>query len=100
MHAYWLTYRLASTGRFAERQERLTRAIGLKAEGMIWQQPTSFMLFRSKLNIDTLARHLKKAIDPTEDVLLLAMPNNKDARLIGALIDHSIYSFFPHIRDV
>lgn len=100
MHAYWVTFRLADTGEYADRHARLVASVKRKSVGLVWAQPTSFMLFQSDLKIDDLAQHLKSAINPLKDLVLLGMPDKKAARLIGVSDDHSIYAFLPHVQDV
>ena len=100
MHSYWLTFRLANTGNFAGRLAELKALINQKCERLIWQEPTSFILFRSKLDIDALARHLRKGVDPSEDMLLIGMVGYKVARLVGVPGDHSIYALLPYVEDI
>ena len=80
---YWLTFGLADDGHFSHRHGRLMNAIQAAAVGNVWQESTSFCLFRSPLSIDALIADLGSAVRSDRDFLLLGMPFHKSARLFG-----------------
>jgi hypothetical protein len=98
---YWLTFRLENDYTYQARLERLTNTIERLASGYrSWWEPTSFVVFANVGQIDRVAQAIKAAINPNTDLVLLGMPNYKDARLIGRSLDPSIFLLMPFTKKV
>lgn len=92
MNTYWTTFRIHDDASYRTRYDSLVKAIGEAADQTTWwSEPTSFFMFKSRFTIDDIAQHLKKAIAPDRDVVLLAMNEVKSARLIGTTNDRDIF---------
>lgn len=97
---YWLTFRLADNASWQQRYDALKIAVSGSMDGTVWwDEPTSFLLFRSNLAIDDLATVIAEAIDLRTDVALLGMPDYKSARVVGSLDDPDIFKLWPWVKQ-
>ena len=99
MQTYWMTYRLADNGQFIMRKRKLGEILNSVAHGSRWSEPPMFCIFRSKFDIDKLVDLFRPAIDAREDILLLAMPEHKVARVLGCPQEVSFYGLVPYAED-
>ncbi len=84
---FYITFRLrrdpANVADYDKRLTALTEAIRLNAVEIWWKDPTSYIAFWSAKTIDELAAAIKTTINVKTDVVLLAMTQFQDGRLIG-----------------
>jgi len=99
MHTYWMTYRLADDGHFVARNQQLASTVNALSDGARWTEPHTFLIFKSKHSIDEVATRLAPALQHRDDVLLLAMTDFKEARILGCPQQASLYALMPHAKD-
>tara|TARA_R110000787_G_scaffold281584_1_gene392996 strand:- start:1029 stop:1331 length:303 start_codon:yes stop_codon:yes gene_type:complete len=100
MTKYWATFRLTSNASYSTRYNALIQAFK-EAGSNFWSEPTSFLAFDSKYDIDDIAQHLKKAIDVRTDVVLIREINVIDSRYVGVPGDlASLLHHFPEAKKV
>lgn len=99
---YWMSFRIAdersSDGRtYNERYTTLVASYN-SASTMVWDETTSFALLRSQWDIDQLSARLKKAIDPSRDMVLIRTLGQQTARLAGVYHDGDLNKFLPYLK--
>lgn len=99
MAVYWLTFRIHQDAGATTRRDKLEGLIGSSTPKW-WREPTSFILFESERDIDSLARSIKAQIDPKVDLVLIGMPFVKAARIIGRNDDPDIHAMIPFVTEV
>lgn len=98
---YLVTFRLKQNRTYQDRYDKLVSAIADVAAGYkTWEEPTSCVVLGSKYEIDPVAEHLKKAIDPNVDVILILKTDYKDARVVGTVEDDDIFALIPYAKKM
>lgn len=97
---YWMTFGIANDGHFAVYHDRLKKAVTNIADGKVWNEPTSFCLFRSKLDLDAVADTLAKVIRNDRDFVLIGMPYRQDGRVLGNWSDDRLLQLMPFAQFV
>ncbi len=98
MAVYWLTFRLKEDATYSDRYDALIEQVkGI--QHMWWVDASSFILFEATSSIDDIAKFIKGAIDPAKDLVLVGMPDFKDARVIGALKDQDLFTLMPFTKN-
>lgn len=97
MAAYWISFRLADDRDYTQRYEALMEAIR-QLSTKWWTEPTAFIVFESASKIDAVATAVKQVIDEAVDIVLIGMPEYKDARAIGAIQDGDIFTLMPFTK--
>lgn len=90
MSVYWLTFRLEDD----ERYGFLLDAVDRVSESW-WIEPSSFFLFDSGCDIDSIASRVSRAIDTAKDVVLIGIVDSKTARVIGNVTDPMLFHLMP-----
>jgi len=99
-NVYWVTFRIAEKRNYEGRYEDLLNTLKALSGGMWWVEPTSFALFASDHDIDTIAEEVKSSFDPEMDLALIGMPDFKTARAVGAIKDKDLFQFMPFTKKV
>lgn len=100
MTKYWATFRIKSNAGWSQRYDALMKAF-TEAGQNFWTEPTSFLAFDSQHDIDLIAQHLKKAIDPRVDLVFIRKIGVIDARYIGTPEDlRTMLHHFPEAKNV
>ena len=94
-----MTYRLADDGHFVARSHRLTSILNSVASAARWNEPPTFCMFKSKLEIDELANRFRPAIEHEKDVILLSMTEFKEARILGCPSQVALYALMPFAKE-
>lgn len=97
MKVYWLTFRIADDANYAKRYAAVVDAVHDMARTW-WVESTSFFVFLSALDIDSVATTVKRAMNPAKDLALLGMPEFMDARAIGAIQDQDLFKLLPFTK--
>lgn len=101
MSTYWVTFRIEDKtvgGRtYDDRYKAFYDAIKTRCQ-MWWLPPTSFVVFDSTHDIDTLARAFKVALSEQHDLFLLGMTDFKSARIFGANNDQDVYKLIAFLK--
>lgn len=100
METYWFSFHIENDSTYQQRYDRLIESIRDKLNGKWWLETTSFIIFQSNSNIDTIALAVKAAFNPNKDIAVIGMSDYKSARLIGASKDPDIYDLMPFIKKV
>jgi hypothetical protein len=95
---YWFTFRLNEDAGYQQRYTKLREKLLTLSGNKWWVEPSAFVVFRSKLTIDAVAKEISSAMDTRIDLGLLGMADFKSARVIGAANDDDIYEFMPFAR--
>ncbi len=90
---YWATFRLKKDATYNDRYNALVKAFE-DAGSLFWAEPTSFVAFDSEHSIDAIAAHLKRALNPQVDILLLYITETASARYVGT--PENTQAFFHH----
>ena len=99
--AFWVTFRIASTGDYDARYKKLNDDLSaISDSGKWWIESTSFYLFESALSIDDVAQTVANAFDPERDLALVGMPNFKSARAVGAITDGDLFKLLPFAKKL
>jgi len=103
MAVYWLSFRIhddAAKGKtYDERYGAFEESI-LAHSPTYWKETTSFIIFNSSADIDTIAANLKIIIDPAVDLFLLRKMNVKSARICGANHDPGIFNLITYLKQI
>jgi hypothetical protein len=102
MATYWVTFRIENQtigGRtYDERYRGFQEAVRQRTTHW-WLPPTSFIVFDSESDIDTLCRYLQAPLSRAHDVFLIGMPDYKSARIFGVNSDRDIYKLMPFLKE-
>ncbi len=99
MAVYWITFRIADDDTYEERYTALVAAIK-GAASKLWEETTSFILFESSQNMAGIAALTKSAIDNTQDLALIGMPDYKTATVVGVVYDQDLFGLMPFTKKV
>lgn len=97
MAVYWITFRIADDDTYEERYVALVEAIK-GASSKFWEETTSFILFESSQNMAGIAAITKAAIDASQDLALIGMPDFKSATVIGPVSDQDLFNLMPFTK--
>ena len=97
---YWVTFRIADHGNWKARYEAVQEAVKELTGGKWWTEPTSFLVFKSDHSIDTIASHIRAALDPDRDIAVVGMPDVKSARVVGNVEDSDLFDLWDWIRPI
>lgn len=97
---YWVTFRIADVGNWKARYGAVQQAVKELTLGSWWTDPTSFIVFQSDQTIDTIAAHIRAALDPDQDIAVVGMPNIKSARVVGNVEDPDLFTLWDWIQAV
>lgn len=100
MTTYWLTFRIHADGTYQRRYDALRSAVSDNCTSPWWVEPTSFMLFESEADIDTLAAAIADAISVQTDMVLLRVADAKTARIIGEPEDPDLFKLMPYVKKL
>lgn len=101
MTTYWVSFRIAKTGDYQSRYDALHESVQeVIHPGQWWMETTSFYIFESAKGADGIATHLKSAINPTHDLVLLGSMDKKICRVIGKNPDDDIYEIVDFAKPV
>jgi hypothetical protein len=96
MSVYWLTFRIHDDAGYEHRYNALTGTVQAMSSRW-WTEATSFLLFESAHNLDQVAAKVKVAVGPS-DLVLIGMPEFKDARVIGPVKDQDLFTLMPFTK--
>lgn len=99
MAVYWLTFRIESNRDYDRRYMAVLEAVRQLTDTTWWTEPTSFVVFKSAADIDTIAASIESEMGP-DDMALLGMPEFKSGRLIGASTDQDLFKLMPFVKKV
>lgn len=97
---YWVTFRIAERSNSGARYQALMDSLREITKGPWWVESTSFVLFRSDLDIDDVALTVAACIDSTMDLALVGMPDFKSARAIGHTTDPDLFELMPFTKKL
>lgn len=101
MAGYWLSFRLdavAVGGRtYDERWDALYAAIHDLAGVDYWQETSSFIVFETDKTIDQIMTATKRAVAPSNDLVLVRALDSKNARIVGPNTDVDIFRLMPYL---
>jgi hypothetical protein len=106
MTLYWISFRLdddaAHRPTYTERYKALTEAIVAASPNGPgrWHGTTSFHIFTSASDIDTLATKFKKCVLAQHDMFLMRELDSKGAVIHGFVKDQDIFKLMPYLRKV
>jgi hypothetical protein len=100
MSAYWLTFRIRDDDGYEAAYNKLINAIKECVDGEWWFETTSFYTFQSEMAAGAIATHLKAAIRPDRDLVVLGMPDFKTGRVIGHCADQDLFKIIPFMKKV
>lgn len=101
MTTYWVSFRIAEIGDYQSRYDALHESVQeIIHPGRWWVETTSFYLFESAKGADAIATHLKSAINPARDLVLLGSVDKKICRVIGNNTDDDIYDIVDFAKRV
>lgn len=98
MRTYWITFRIADHGNYQARYDALHLAIHERTD-KVWEESSSFILFRSEHTIDQLASAVERALDTDIDVALIGMTEVKSARIVGDWSDPDLTELIPFVQN-
>jgi hypothetical protein len=99
MAVYWLTFRLADDAGYSQRYDALISGINAITPKW-WVESSSFILFESSKDIDGVAATARAAVSPSKDIVLIGMPDYKNARVIGPVQDQDLFALMPFTKKV
>jgi hypothetical protein len=92
MSVYWLTFRLEDDKRYG----LLLDVVDRVSESW-WTEPSSFFLFDSGGDIDSIARRVSSVVDTAKDTVLIGMIDSRTARVIGTVTDKTLFHLMPFV---
>ena len=101
MADYWISFRIAydSDANYDRRYEGLTKAISECTEEAMWDTNTSLIAIRSTYSIETIGRHLAKALDLRQDHIVLRQIDYKNTAVAGTP-GPNFWTFFPDAKQL
>ena len=99
---YYVSCRLDSSDEtYHKRREKLLETIDVLSEDKEkWVSSTSFIVFRSLYDIDTIAGCIKGVINKKLDIVVVGKFGQEKLRIVGALDDKVIFELVPKTRHV
>jgi hypothetical protein len=101
MADYWISFRIEYDGQAAyeKRYRALEKAISECTGVAMWDATTSFVAIRSEYSILAIGGHLKKAIDPSQDHIVLRQIDYKNTAYVGDP-GPNFLTFFPAAQKI
>jgi len=100
---YWLTFRLSARSvnyiTYDDRRQALLAAVERHSTDR-WEEPTSFLAFRSGSTIEAISKACKLAIAPSWDMFLIREMDRQNARIGGLVLDRKIFQMMPYLKAV
>lgn len=82
MASFWITFRLRDDLTYPRRYAAFMQAVN-ECGSDYWREPTSFVAFSSKYEIDPIGAHLKPTINPATDIFVVRQIGSTDTRYAG-----------------
>ncbi len=103
MEQYWISFTIADKtigGRsYNDRYEDLVNDIRAFSINY-WLDTTSFLIFETDLSLTAVGKRCKKAIAPSEDLIVIRELNKRSAVYAGKLDDDDLKVFLPYIKKL
>lgn len=99
MADFWISFRVEYDDSYDRRYKALAKAIDDCTDYAIWDGTTSFVAIRSKYSIEAIGGHLKKAIDPEQDHVVIRQIDVKNTAYLGNP-GGNFLTFFPHAKKL
>lgn len=97
---YYVTFRIEKDDEYEATYNCMLKFINQIAGSGIWDDPTSYILFKSTKTISQIAKGLKKCIDPSCDLILVSEVKTGKMVYSGVLKNKSLLSLAPWVKKV
>lgn len=102
MATYWVTFRIEDVivggNTYDDRRTAFYKAIE-KICTKWWLPSTSFVVFESDTDINSVCAAIRAPLSRAHDLFLLGMPEFKSARIFGKNDDNDIYDLIDFLKD-
>ncbi|WP_138918467.1 hypothetical protein [Nitrospirillum viridazoti] len=101
---YWVSFRINEADRddyhevYKDFEDTIVNIFAIN--GQIWKETTSFIVFRSNFDIDTISIALKTVIDDNIDLFIIRKMNYRTARICGNNNSPLINQMIPYLITI
>lgn len=98
-NTYWVSFKIHDDSGYQSAYNRLSEAIKEAiSDQKWWLETTSFYLFKSELDINTISRSIKLALRQDRDLAVIGMTEYKTGRVVGNCADDDIFHLAPFMK--
>lgn len=102
--SYWLSFRLHDSDewratyqtRVDDLYDEIKKSCGNGSNW--WISTTSFIVFQSNEDINTIASRVKRVIAESVDLVVVGMNDKKGGRVVGHCLDKDIFALIPDMK--